>query len=392
MLYRNGSPYFIKGIAGNSHLAEAVEAGANSFRTWGVDYAGVDLDSAQARGMSVFLNVWLSHNAEDYQNTTYLNDIRLQVRTLVAAYKNHPALLMWSLGNENYLATGKSKLVLTFTNELAGMIHAEDPNHPVSTILVGTGTDDINAVVEYAPEIDVIAINSYAAVHLVPGWMEASNYDGPYVITEWGVNGHWEVGTTSWGWPVEQTSHEKAESYLERYQAFTADAAHCLGSYAFFWGQKQERTPTWYSMFVEDNVTGLSLNGETCPTIDVMTYCWTGSWPANRSPDVSDLTLNNKRANQSVTLTTATTYPAVVTATDPDGDQLAYIWEIQEEPTDLGSFGSTESRPRRIGAEIKTTQPSMTLPAMSKGRYLLFVYVLDGQGHVGTANIPFQVQ
>jgi hypothetical protein len=391
ILYRNGEPYYIKGIGGNKNYDRAAAAGANSIRTWGTERAGEELQQAQMHNMTVYLNLWLSHNAADYTNEAYLNNKRAEMRNLLNLYKNHPALLMWSLGNENYLATGRSIEVLKFTNELAALIHEEDPNHPVGTILVGTGVNDINAVVEHAPAIDIIAINSYAAVKKIDQWMEDSDYNGPYIVTEWGVNGHWEVGKTSWGWPLEPISADKADMYLDRYNYIASHQKRCLGSYVFFWGQKQERTPTWFSMFIEDNVAGIELNGESCPTVDVMQYCWTGSWPANRAPAVTALTLNGKRASSSVTLAVNQSAAAQVTAADADGDALTYIWEIQEEPTDLGSFGSAESRPARVGNPITTSEGSVAIPGMSAGRYILFVYVLDGHNHAGTANIPFSV-
>jgi hypothetical protein len=391
-LYRNGEPFYIKGIGGNKNYDQAAAAGANSIRTWGSENAGALLDQAHKNGMTVYLNLWLSHNASDYSNASYLESKRTELQGLLMQYKNHPALLMWSLGNENYLATGRNKDVLTFTNELAEMIHQQDPNHPVATILVGTGVDDINAVVEYAPAVDIIAINSYAAVKLIGGWIDASDYQGAYIVTEWGVNGHWEVGKTSWGWPLEQTSAQKVESYLDRYNYIYANRKRCLGSYVFYWSQKQERTPTWFSMFIEEGVPGIELNGEACPAVDVMHYCWKGDWPENTAPVVSAMTLDGKKASSSVTLSANTAYQAAVSASDADSDALTYIWEILEEATDLGNFGSSEGRPARIGNAITTVTGTTMIPGMQAGRYILFIYVFDQHNHAGTANIPFRVE
>lgn len=145
-------------------------------------------------------------------------------------------------------------------------------------------------------------------------------------------------------------------------------------------------------MFVEKDVSGVALNGESCPTVDVMKYCWTGSWPANRAPQVSGLTLDGKKATQSVTLSANRPYSASVTAADPENDELTFIWEILEEPTDLGEFGSYEPRPARAVPAITSKEKTIPLPGMDAGRYILFVYVLDNQGHAGTANIPFRVR
>ena len=60
-LYRNGSPYFIKGAGGDGSKTVLHDLGGNSFRTWGADNAGPLLDEAQKLGMTVTLGIWLGH-------------------------------------------------------------------------------------------------------------------------------------------------------------------------------------------------------------------------------------------------------------------------------------------------------------------------------------------
>jgi hypothetical protein len=156
------------------------------------------------------------------------------------------------------------------------------------------------------------------------------------------------------------------------------------------WGQKQERTPTWYGMFLE-RLTDLGLNQETCPTLDAMIYKWSGAWPTNRAPNVTALTLNGQPATANVTLTAGQTVQANVTATDPESDPMTFIWELLPEPTVVGTGGSAEPRPTRVNqATSATPTTTITAPAAA-GQYRVFVYVLDGQGHAGTANLPFLV-
>src|SRR5690606_27952295 len=76
---------------------------------------------------------------------------------------------------------------------------------------------------------------------------------GPYLITEWGIDGPWE-GTpqTPWGAWIEPTSTTKAAQYRQRYrQQMPINDRGFLGSLIFYWGQKQETTHTWFSLFDE---------------------------------------------------------------------------------------------------------------------------------------------
>jgi hypothetical protein len=97
-------------------------------------------------------------------------------------------------------------------------------------------------------------------------------------------------------------------------------------------------------------------------------------------------------ATDSVTLTAGQAVQALVTATEPDGDTMSYVWEILEDPMQVDTFGRPEAREPRAGAVQKGTVPmlNVTAPALA-GQYRLFVYVLDGKAHAGTANIPFRV-
>ncbi len=341
--------------------------------------------------MTVTLGIWLSHQPSDYLDNAYRSSISRDIQHLLDEYKNHPALLMWSLGNEINLLDANTPEAWQFVNRMARMIKEQDPHHPVITVIA---FDDVtlNNVARHAPDLDAVGINAYGALSGVRAMIDRSAYDGPYIITEWGVDGHWEAEKTTWGRPIEPTSDEKADFHLQRYaQDILANSDKCLGSYVFLWGQKQERTPTWYSMFIED-LPGLDVPGVSCPTVDVMRFNWSGCWPSNRAPRVDRVTINEIEAAGDVRLAPGEPILARVAATDPENDGLSYVWELMEEPTVLSIGGSPESRPGALGSIVQGILPELNLLAPDRtGEYRLFVYVLDRNGHVGTANIPFQV-
>jgi hypothetical protein len=141
-------------------------------------------------------------------------------------------------------------------------------------------------------------------------------------------------------------------------------------------------------MFLE-TLPALGIAGESCPTVDSMSFAWSGSWPANRAPAVTTLTLGGLKADASVTLIAGQSTTAQVAATEPDGDPLTFLWEILE---DSDVSGGSASRPLRVGQSQKTTAPTLAVTApVNPGLYRLYVYALDGKGHVGTANLPFRV-
>ena len=390
-LIRGGQPYFIKGVGGSSYLAEAAAAGANAIRTWGAHDAGLILDQADRYHMTVMLGIWMSQSAVDYLDPGYRARKVEEVRQLVTAYRDHPALLMWSIGNEINLSGGGTPAAWQFVDELAAMIKNLDANHPVISV-IAYDDDTLNVIADHAPQLDAVGINAYGAIESVRAMIESSRFKGPYIVTEWGVDGHWEAQLTVWGRPIEPPSARKASFHLDRYNRdIIANRDRCLGSYVFLWGQKQERTPTWYSMFIE-TLPGEPIATMACPTVDVMRFNWSGSWPVNRAPDVEQLTIDDISADGDVRLDAGRAFIARVAASDPDNDGLRFVWEIMEEPTVLGNGGSAEPRPQVRGSVVTTDRPELDLAAPAEaGDYRLFVYVLDKNGHAGTANIPFQV-
>ena len=81
--------------------------------------------------------------------------------------------------------------------------------------------------------------------------------------------------------PLEQTSSEKAPVIRERYEnTILADRTHCLGSFVFYWSEKQETTHTWYGLFC---------GGLRTESIDVMQRLSSGTWPENRAPAIKSL-------------------------------------------------------------------------------------------------------
>lgn len=388
-MLRDGKPYFVKGAgATGTDYGTVVANGGNSIRTWGVDMALDKLDAAHRHGLTVALCLPVVSERFDFD---YNNPVRVQeqfdlVESIVHRYKDHPALLAWVIGNElNY--NMRNQRVYDAVNDISERIHEIDPYHPTTTTIAGADSNIVRILQRRAPDLDFISIQLYGAIAELPEYAKSSLSEVAFMITEWGPLGHWETTMTPWNAPIEHTSTEKAQRLQDTYNdLIQPNDSNLLGTYIFFWGQKQERTPTWYSMFLE--------SGEPTEAVDMMYYLWNGEWPENRAPTIQSLTVDGKNAYDGIRLIVGETYDAKVEFQDPDGDPVTLLWALKKESDSAGEGGDFEESiddipfliADRFGSTSKLTAPSVA------GRYRIFVYVYDDHGNAAHGNAPMLVE
>lgn len=392
-LMRDGKPYFINGAGGSAHLDVLVACGGNSVRTWGIDSLDqmVDgkklADRAQELGLTVTAGLWVGHERHgfNYSDPAQIEAQREKIQAAVRKWKDHPAILIWGLGNEmeGPMSDGKDPRIWKELNVLADIIKKEDPNHPVMTVIASAAASKIKGILENYPNLDILGVNAYAGGGGVGASVKQAGWKKPFVLTEFGSAGAWEVPKTKWGASIEPSSRDKAASYYANQNLLLENSRDiCLGSYIFLWGQKQEVTCTWYGMFLK--------TGEKLPTVDAMAKAWTGKWPANRSPKITSF----KSPLKESTLTAGQTVPASIEVSDSESDPLSYEWEVVGESKDRKTGGDDEQAPPSI-PECTAGQEgaSITVKAPAKsGAYRLFVTVRDGKGGASKDNLPFLVQ
>jgi len=390
-LYVNNKEFFVEGAGLEFGNIEALaQYGGNSFRTWRTRNEQEDalevLDRAHENGLMVLMGMDVARERHgfDYDDPEKVKEQFDFLKGEVERLKDHPALLGWAIGNELNLEAETMK-VYDAVNDISIMIHDIDPNHPTTTTTAGIGKREADYIKENCTDIDFLSIQMYGDIVNLQKRIDDAGWEGPYMVTEWGATGHWEVGRTDWDVAIEQTSREKAEAFMERYKvAIESDPENCIGSYVFLWAQKQERTPTWYGMFLA--------NGNVTETVDAMKYIWTGEWPENRCPSLVSFTLDEKTAYENTRLISGEKYKARVVATDHENDPITYRWEILPESTDLGMGGDFESRPETLlSIEVSEAEIEFEAP-VNPGAYRLFVYATDEGGRSATANIPFLVE
>ncbi|RZK41216.1 MAG: hypothetical protein EOO90_12490 [Pedobacter sp.] len=386
-LLRAGKPYFVNGAGGTSKMERLKANGGNSIRTWSTSGGAALLDKAEKLGLTVTLGLDVARERHgfNYDDAEAVKKQLQNLREQVRKFKDHPALLAWGIGNELNLDY-KNPKVWDAVNDIAKMIHEEDPNHLATTMLAGFGKRELDYIKAKCPALDFISVQVYGDLADVPARLKTFDYAGAYLVTEWGPTGHWECPTTPWGASIEEISSRKAAVYKSRYEASIKTDKNCLGSYVFLWGQKQERTPTWYGLFTEQ--------GEESEVVDVMHYLWTGKWPVERAPHLTAFTLDGKKASDGIYLSPSKSYTANVVVTDANNDKLETRWEVLAEATELSQGGDHENRPRSIAGLVKGLSfdnATFTSPDRP-GNYRLFVYVSDGKNKVATANIPFCVR
>jgi hypothetical protein len=401
----NGQPYDVRGVglgySNDENILALKEAGGNTFRTWELTHIEQELVMAEKLGLMIAVGIPTGKEllGFDYDNKEAVAEQFVWVTAVIEKYKNHPNVLLWVINNEpNLLFDDKEKLkevnpkVYAAMGDIIDYIHRIDPNHPVTFSLAGANPKDIAQVLKYAPNIDILSVQSYGGLVGLPDSIFQSDADKPYMVTEFGPMGHWELPTTEWNREIEEPSAVKATGMAKRMQDVIIDdkTGKIIGSFVFFWGQKQERTPTWYGMFNEA--------GEQTASIDELTRIWTGQYPANRAPLSKAITINNTQAIENIRLKPEQPSTVKVQVNDSEYAPLTHKWVLMKEVETRSQGGHFEAKPAALALQIlkSNVQPDfveMTFNAPDEvGEYRLFNYAHDGKNKVGNANIPFMVE
>ena len=369
-MFRDGKPYFVKGAGGDGPLNLLAKCGGNSTRTWGVGPETMQrLDEAHANGITVALGLWLEHETRgfDYQDYDQVTHQIEKVLAAVRKYKNHPAVLVWGVGNEmEGYQSGDNPAIWSHVEHLCQLIKKEDPNHLTMTIVAEIGGNRIPAIHQFCPSVDIVGINTYGGAASIPQRYKDSGGRKPYIVTEFGPAGPWESGRDNINAVAEPFSNEKAAKYRNSYENIVADKSKCLGTYSFLWGQKMEATTTWFGMLLMD--------GRRTNMVDTMSELWTGVRPENCAPEIASLKITT--ANQ---VDPGDLIKLELQARDPDGDSLNVQWQVLSEADAYITAGDFKPNPLPIeNLVVESSTNSAVIKAPQKSGFYR-VYSLVGR-------------
>ncbi|ADU28966.1 beta-glucuronidase [Evansella cellulosilytica] len=215
----NGKPFYFKGFGKHEDsdfngrgLNDVINvkdfnllewSNANSFRTSHYPYSEEIMDLADELGIVVIdevpavgMNIWgqnIQLFNEDKLGTDALNNHIKTIKDLIKRDKNHPSVVMWSVGNE--AATFEDGSVPYF-KKLAEFTRELDNTRPVTLVQSSKPKDD-----KVAQLFDIICLNRYYSWYEDPGHLELidfqlekelkdwyAKYKQPIIITEYGAD------------------------------------------------------------------------------------------------------------------------------------------------------------------------------------------------------------
>jgi exo-beta-1,3-glucanase (GH17 family) len=385
----NGAAYTVKGLtygppqaAADGYMRDLKGMGVNTIRTWGVDDANTPtlLDRAAQQGLKVIVGHWLNQGADYVNDTAYKNATKAEIVARVNALKNKQGVLIWDVGNEVILTMQDHGLSAAevearriayakFVNEVAEAIHAADPNHPVTSTDAYTGAWPYYK--QYAPALDLLAVNSYGAIGTVKQAWITGGYAKPYIVTEAGPDGEWEVPNDVNGVPSEPTDLQKRAQYTASWNAIKGHAGVALGATEFHYGLENDFGGVWLNTF-----TG----GWRRLGYYALQQAYTGQPAANTPPEISAMTVGTQTA-----VPAGGTFTVSATASDPNGDPVRYNLMYSNKHI-TGATGFSHVRFKQTGpGQFTATAPETT------GVWKVYVYAFDGHGNVGIEQRSFKV-
>jgi hypothetical protein len=199
-LLRDGHPYFVKGAVGRVHLDALRGAGGNSIRAG----AG-SIEEAERRGLTILIDLPFGKQRMgfDYNDAAAVRKQQEEIDGIVCRYKANSVVLAWALGNELEIQTSPEQRIPLWkaVNAAAREIHRMDPDHPVITMVGGAYKRMLSELNRWCPDLDAVGLNSYADTLTLPEDIAQQGWTRPYLVTEFGPKGHWQVPKTPSGPP-----------------------------------------------------------------------------------------------------------------------------------------------------------------------------------------------
>ncbi|MFJ6695339.1 discoidin domain-containing protein [Streptomyces sp. NPDC091272] len=383
-----GQPYTVKGLTWGPSVADAPKylpdvksMGVNTIRTWGTDGSTKPLlDTAAAQGLKIVNGFWLQPGGGPGSGgcVNYVTDATYKTNSLnefakwVDAYKSHPATLMWNVGNESVLGLqncysgaeleAQRNAYTSFVNDVAKKIHSIDPDHPVTSTDAWTGAWPYYK--RNAPDLDLYSMNSYGDVCGVrQDWIDGG-YSKPYIITEGGPAGEWEVPDDANGVPDEPTDVQKADGYTKAWNCITGHQGVALGATLFHYGLEHDFGGVWFNL-VPDGLKRLSYYA--------VKKAYTGSTAGNNTPPV----ITNMTVSPASAAPAGREFTVRADIRDPDGDPVTPKIFLS------GNYASGDKR--LVDAQWRATgNNTFAVTAPEKlGVWKVYIQAEDGKGNAG---------
>lgn len=388
VLYRNGVPFVVRGGSGYTHMAKLSAIGGNTIRTWDTTGLEAILDEAAANNLAVIAGFYVPESKYldyFYRNQQKVDSQYAAFREAVRRYRSHPALLMWCLGNEvDFPFKARYNKFYKAYNRLLDMIHAEDPDHPIMTTMVNYQFRNVMNIRLKVRGLDILAFNTFGDLKHLQRSLTAFSWlwSGPFLVTEWGIFSPEESKRTAWGVPIEPTSTTKAGLYREFYtKHLPVDNPRFLGALTFYWGQKEEATPTWYSILGE--------NGETTAIAGEMQTLWTGSQPGHMAPSLENMLVNGKKAADNILVRPGTLQTAEIKLQTSVKSRVRIVWKVLDE--DFDPHNTSKPVESKVSITPRDSFRVIFRAPEKEGPYRIYSWIYDDYGNVATANTPFYV-
>jgi hypothetical protein len=387
----------IKGVCGESDLERLAKLGVNTVRGYTLDEPAVmraKLDKIHSLGMKKIVSEWMPHQGKNKNNEGHFWDFDYNEKgdamvtdliRRIESIGDHPAILMWGLGNEVHL----DEPYLRTVNRMSVEIHKRFPHHITSLTMINARPDSIAAIKRLAPDLDVLGVQCYSRGAVRGGIKQTAELWGkPFYMSEFNTNGPWNFKKTAWDVALDEPVSRKVSDLKDCYAAIN-ESPLCLGSTIFVWGHYAvDDRPTYFSLLLDPNPEGPKDRDSfdrllMTPQADVMTEVFTAKPIAgNRAPVLSKLEFDggaNARLAQP-----GEAMPLNLAAEDSNGDPVVFVtWILKTKTKKVTAVAGPFTQPS--GEDAIVNAPG------TPGEYLVMVYANDNKGGTSASVLNFKV-